>query len=82
MTTAQDRSAARVGGVGLGVWLVIAAAVIAIAVVLHSALPRYAFTTGQDGSVVLVFDRWTGQFQRATYPPDGEPRVTSVVKPF
>ena len=66
-----------------GVWLTIAAVVIAIAVVLHATLPRYTFTAvGPEGTVVFVFDRWTGQFQRATYSPDGEPRVTSVVKPF
>jgi hypothetical protein len=63
-------------------WLAIAAVALAIGVVLHAAFPRYTISTGQDGSAVLVFDRWTGQFQRATYGPDGEPRVTSVVKPF
>jgi hypothetical protein len=66
-----------------GWWALAATLIIAIAIVLHALLPRYSFTTvGQDGAVVLVFDRWTGQFQRATYGPDGEPRVTSVVKPF
>jgi hypothetical protein len=82
MTTVQERSRNGLAGAGLGLWLAIAAATIALAVVLHAALPRYTFSTGQDGSVVLVFDRWTGQFQRASYGPDGEPRVTSVVKPF
>ena len=82
MTTAQERPLHGLAGAGLGMWLAIAAAAMATAVVLHAALPRYTFSTGQDGSVVLVFDRWTGQFQRATYGPDGEPRVTSVVKPF
>jgi len=66
-----------------GAWAALVAALIALAIVLHALLPRYSFSTvGQDGAVVLVFDRWTGQFQRATYGPDGEPRVTSVVKPF
>ena len=63
-------------------WLVAAVAV-AAGLTLHALLPRYTMTTvGPDGSVVLVFDQWTGQFQRATYGTDGEPRVTSVVKPF
>jgi hypothetical protein len=64
-------------------WSLVAAALIAIGLLLHAVLPRYTMTTvGADGAVVLVFDRWTGQFQRATYGPDGEPKVTSVVKPF
>jgi hypothetical protein len=68
---------------GPGIWAVVAAALIGIGLTLHALLPRYTMTTvGQEGAVVLVFDRWTGQFQRATYGPDGEPRVTSVVKPF
>jgi hypothetical protein len=64
-------------------WSVVAAALITIGLLLHALFPRYTLTTvGQDGAVVFVFDRWTGQFQRATYGPDGEPKVTSVVKPF
>lgn len=65
-----------------GLWLVIAAAALATGLTLHAVLPRYTLTAGPDGAVVLVFDRWTGQFQRATYGADGEPRVTQVVKPF
>jgi hypothetical protein len=65
------------------VWLFAAAAALALGLLAHALLPRYEFTTvGADGGAVLVFDRWTGQFQRATYGPDGEPVVTSVVRPF
>jgi hypothetical protein len=65
------------------VWIAIAAALVAIGTVLHAMLPRYTLTTvGQEGAVVFVFDRWTGQFQRATYGADGEPKVTQVVRPF
>ena len=72
-----------VGPIMSGVWWTLVAAILALAVVLHALLPRYTVTTiGQDGAAVLVFDRWTGHFQRATYGPDDEPRVTSVVKPF
>lgn len=71
------------GPISSGVWWSAVALIIAVAIVLHAMLPRYSFTTvGQDGAVVLVFDRWTGQFQRAIYGPDGEPRVSSVVRPF
>jgi hypothetical protein len=82
MSTVQGTHETRGVRQGVGMWLAIAALAIALAVVLHAALPRYTFSSAQDGSVVLVFDRWTGQFQRATYGTDGEPRVTSVVKPF
>jgi hypothetical protein len=65
------------------VWIALAAAFVSVALILHALLPRYTLTTvGQTGDVVLVFDRWTGQFQRATYGPDGAPRVTEVVRPF
>ena len=66
-----------------GAWIAVAAALVSTALVLHALLPRYTLTTvGQAGDVVLVFDRWTGQFQRATYGADGAPRVTEVVRPF
>ncbi|HUE84869.1 MAG TPA: hypothetical protein VMO26_02220 [Vicinamibacterales bacterium] len=66
-----------------GVWMVAAATLLALGLVLHALFPRYALTPhGSDGEAVVVFDRWTGQFQQATYGPDGEPRMTSVVRPF
>ena len=81
MTTPNAGEQRLLGSRG-ALWAVVAAALIAFGLILHALLPRYTFTTvGQDGAVVLVFDRWTGQFQRATYGADGEPRVTSVVKP-
>lgn len=68
---------------GLGVWIVSAAAVLAAGLVLHALFPRYQLSPhGVNSDAVVVFDRWTGQFQRATYSPDGEPRTSSVVRPF
>jgi hypothetical protein len=67
----------------LGVWMVSAAAILAAGIVLHAFFPRYELTPhGSSGDAVVVFDRWTGQFQRAIYGPDGEPRASSVVRPF
>ena len=64
------------------VWLA-SAALLAVAIVLHGVMPRYEFTTvGANGDSVVVFDRWTGQFQRVDYQPGGEPRATPVVNPF
>jgi hypothetical protein len=82
MTTQPDQEQTNTR-VSAGIWGIVAAALAAIGLTLHALLPRYTMTTvGQDGAAVIVFDRWTGQFQRATYGADGEPRVTSVVRPF
>ena len=63
-------------------WLV-SAGLLAAAIVLHGVMPRYEFTTvGANGDSVVVFDRWTGQFQRVDYQSTGEPRATPVVNPF
>jgi hypothetical protein len=79
MTESQD---APLMTLGLGAWIVIAAALLSVALVLHALLPRYQATVGEDGRAVLIFDRWTGQFQRATYGADGQPVTTAVVRPF
>lgn len=68
---------------GASTWLGIAALVLAVAIVLHALLPRYEFVqVGGDTISVLVFDRWTGRFQRITYNEDGQPVATPVVRPF
>lgn len=67
----------------LGVWMISAAAILAAGIVLQALFPRYELTAhGTSGDAVVVFDRWTGRFQRATYGADGEPRASSVVRPF
>ena len=60
----------------------VAGALLAGAIVLHGLMPRYELTVGAGGDSVIVFDRWTGQFQRIDYQPNGEPRATPVVSPF
>jgi hypothetical protein len=68
--------------ISLGPWLAIAAIVLALGLMTQNLFPRYQFATAPDGTTVLVLDRWTGAFQRATYGADGEPRATSVLRPF
>ena len=64
------------------VWLA-SAVVLAVAIVLHGAMPRYELArVGASGDSVIVFDKWTGQFQRVDYQPNGDPRATPVVNPF
>jgi hypothetical protein len=67
----------------LGLWLVIVAVIIALAVLAHPMLPRYDVrVTGENGSAVLIHDKWTGRVQRANYNADGEPALKGVVTPF
>ena len=65
-----------------GVWLLFASLVIGLALVLAGALPRYEFARSEAGADVVVFDRWTGQFQRVVYNESGEPQASPVVRPF
>ena len=72
-----------VASLSLGGWLVAAAAIVGVAIVLHALFPRYEMTThGSTGDAVVVFDRWTGQFQRAMFGTDGQPQTSVVVRPF
>ncbi len=62
------------------VWLAVAGLLLAIAIGLHGIMPRYEFSS--EGSSVIVYDRWTGRFQRTTYDAQGEPTASQVVRPF
>ena len=82
MSTNPERPDSHAGSLRSVAGLVVFA-LLAIAVVLHAVWPRYELTTiGVNRESVVVFDRWTGQFQRVDYLPSGEPRATSVVDPF
>jgi hypothetical protein len=64
-------------------WAFLAALAIALAIALHAVFPRYDYRiTGQDGRGIVIYDRWTGQFQRADYPEHGEPTLQKVLRPF
>ena len=64
-------------------WLAGGVIVLALAIVAHSLFPRYDLkVVGDDGRAVIVFDRWTSEFQRANYDSQGVPTLTSVVRPF
>jgi len=65
------------------VWAFLAALVIALAIALHAVFPRYDYRiTGPDGRGIVIYDRWTGQFQRGDYPAQGEPTLQRVLRPF
>jgi hypothetical protein len=76
-----DASLAR-RDLSLGAWLAVASVVLGMAVVLGAALPRYELTRTDAGTDVVVFDRWTGHFQRVVYSASGEPQASPVVRPF
>ena len=51
---------------------------------LHSFFPRYEWRTlDEAGSVtIVVYDCWTGRFQRAVYDDKGSLNVMGVFTPF
>jgi hypothetical protein len=53
-----------------------------MAVVMHGILPRYEFRVVENGRAIIIYDRWSGRFQRANYDENGNPTLTSVVQPF
>ena len=59
-------------------------AILAAAVLLHSFVPRYEWRTLEDsGSVsIVVYDRWTGRFQRGVYDTKGNLNAMGVFTPF
>ena len=58
--------------------------VIAVGLLAHAFFPRFEWRTVQnDHSIsVVVYDRWTGQFQRAVYDDSGSLNVMGPFKPF
>jgi hypothetical protein len=56
---------------------------VALAITLHALFPRYDYrVVGEDGRALMIYDRWSGRFQRANYDAAGEPSLTKVVTPF
>ena len=49
----------------------------------HSFLPRYEWrAVNASGTALIVYDRWTGRFQRAEYDPSGKVKAMEVYTPF
>ena len=65
-----------------GLWVAIAATVVALAIVLHAIFPRYNYQLFENGRAMVIYDRWTGKFQRANYDEKGAPTLTAVLTPF
>lgn len=59
-------------------------ALLTIAVFLHAVFPRYEWhTVPEPGKLsIVVYDRWTGRFQRGVYSDDGVLNAMGVFTPF
>ncbi len=57
---------------------------VAVGVLLHSFFPRYEWkTVDRPGAIsIVVYDKWTGKFQRGVYADDGKLNVMGVFTPF
>jgi hypothetical protein len=57
--------------------------VILIGVLVHALFPRYEWrTVSENGSAIVVYDRWNGRFQRAEYDASGKVKPMDVYTPF
>ena len=65
------------------VWGYAIAALLAVGLLLHAVFPRYEWrTVGENGAGIVVYDRWSGRFQRAIYDEKGALKVMDVYTPF
>jgi hypothetical protein len=57
--------------------------VVLAGILLHSLFPRYEWRAVNDsGSALIVYDRWSGRFQRAEYDQSGKVKPMDVYAPF
>ncbi len=58
-------------------------AVILIGMLMHALFPRYEWrAVGDGGATIVVYDRWSGRFQRAEYDANGKVKPMDVYTPF
>jgi len=56
---------------------------IALGLILHAVFPRYEWRVmGDNGSVIVVYDRWANYIQRAVYDDQGHVKPGDPFKPF
>jgi len=59
------------------------AALAVVALFAHAFFPRFEWrTVNADGSAIVVYDRWSGKFQRAVYDEAGRVKPMDVFTPF
>ena len=56
---------------------------IVLGIFAHSFLPRYEWrAVNASGTALMVYDRWSGRFQRAEYDANGKVKAMDVYTPF
>ena len=56
---------------------------IAVALILHAVYPRYEWRTANpDGTAIVIYDRWGGAFQRASWDDKGNVTPTQPFRPY
>jgi len=64
-------------------WLWALVGVALLAIFAHAFIPRYEWrTVNESGTALVVYDKWTGRFQRAEYDPAGKVKPMDVFTPF
>jgi hypothetical protein len=82
MTGSTDAPLSQLRDGRTAVWLALALLLLALAVLMHGVLPRYEFRVIESGQAVIIYDRWSGRFQRVNYDTAGTATLTNVVQPF
>jgi hypothetical protein len=61
----------------------VAAGLVAVGLLAHALFPRYEWRViGDDGAVIVVYDRWSNYLQRAVYDSEGHVKPMEPFKPF
>lgn len=64
-------------------WAAVAAFfLLGLGVLAHALMPRFEYQVAPDGYTLVIYDKWTGKFQRAVYSPDGDLKLQRVITPF
>ena len=60
-----------------------AAGLVALGLIVHALFPRYEWrVVGDTGAIVIVYDRWSNNVQRAVYDDQGHVRPGDPFRPF
>jgi hypothetical protein len=61
----------------------VAAGLVALGLLVHALFPRYEWRAiGDNGAVIVVYDRWSNFVQRAVYDEQGHVKPGDPFKPF